>query len=458
MVHPEVGKTIQLVVYRTLFKLGRNPMLNVAVVGKTEDVATKSVRMMKELIEKSHELGEVFPEMIPAEPWTESAFTIRRGSISRDPSVLAVGLKGTIISSRVDVLIFDDVLDLSNTQDPEQRKWVLRRIRTFLDRLSADGVAIFLTNAWHPDDAAHALEKEGKANPRDGWRCERFPSIDPETGEPTWPEQWPEERLERERVVLGPLDFARAHLCLARDEGESPYDKDAIDAARTMANELGLDLCYATDISDYPGAQIYVGVDLAFTKKKSSNLTSLVALLLWPEDLKRQVLWIDAGRYGSREIRDRVLDFDRRYPGAVFIVENVGAQRWILDIIANQDDLPIADRRLPNCIPFRTGTNKAHPQFGVEGIAVEISAGNWIVPDTGPPEAVRQVLELIGEMLYYVRGGHTGDRLMAAWFAREGCRRGALAGRPESETEDDGSGVRVFDSDDKRNGSLTLAT
>jgi len=40
-------------------------------------------------------------------------------------------------------------------------------------------------------------------------------------------------------------------------------------------------------------------------------------------------------------------------------------------------------------------------------------------------------------MRYYVRGAHTGDRLMALWFAREFARRGRDAGSIESEEERD---------------------
>jgi hypothetical protein len=449
MAHPESGKSTQIGVLRALFLLGRNPNLRIAIVSKTQPNAAKTTRAIKSYIEKSRELAEVFPELVPGDKWGEDFFTVRRGVHSRDPSVQAVGLNGTIIGSRVDVMIFDDTLDHENTGTAAERKKTLKRIRAgFLDRLSKDGVAIFLTNAWHPEDAAHVLEKEG-------WPTLRVPVID-EDGTPTWPDKWPIERIEEARQDMGPLEFARAHLCKARDEGESPFDVDAIKRAVAAAEDL--DLVYSLEGFDLPpGAHVYHGVDLAVSKRKKSHLTAIVTVLLWP-DLSRQLLWVDAGRWSSREIRNKVLDTDRRY-GGTFVVENNAAQRWILDIILNQADLAPEDRRLPELVPFTTGKNKAHPAFGVEGLAVEIDADKWLLPKTGAHQAVQQVEEMKGEALYYTRGAHTGDRLMAWWFAREGCRRGVWAGKREEEDKADldpfggstklpDSGVRIYDADD----------
>lgn len=448
MAHPESGKTTQIGILRVLHLLGNNPGLRIAIVSKTKPNAVKTTRAIKEYIEKSEELAEVFPDLIPGEKWAEDAFIVRRATYSRDPSIQAVGLDGTIIGSRVDVLVFDDILDLENTMTPAERKKALKRIKSkFLDRLTAGGRALFLTNAWHPEDPAHALEKEGKEG--GPWRCFRF-SVLNEDGTPSWPEKWTLDRIDEVRVELGPIDFARAMLCKARDEGESPFDEDAIERAVTMAHELEVDLVYACRVEDLlAGAAIYTGVDLAVSQGPGAHLTSLVTVLLWPEDLSRQLLWVESGRWSSRDIRNKILDHDRRY-GSTFVVENVAAQRWIIDIVYNQADLPPEQRRLPTIVPFRTGRNKAHPQFGVEGLAVEIDADKWVFPMTGPDAAVREALELRGEMLYYTRGAHTGDRLMATWFAREGCRRGVFAGKREDEGagphEDAGGdiGVRVF--------------
>lgn len=429
MSFPESGKTSQLGILRILWHLGRNPNLRVAVVSKTGDKATQITRAIRSYIEKSKELAEVFPELIPGESWTESSFIVRRPVHSRDPSVQALGLYDAVTGSRIDILVLDDVLDAENTATPEARKKVLKRIRgTYIDRVSKEGRILFLTNAWHPEDAAHVLEK-------DGWHCARYASVD-EDGRLSWAAKWDKDRLDQARLDMGPLEFARAHLCRARDEGESPFDEDALTRAIEAAADL--ELVYRIDPAELPpGAVVITGVDLATgEKKKGSHLTALVTILLWPEDNSRQLLWVEAGRWSSAEIRERVLDHDRRYL-PTFVVENNAAQRWIFDIIRNQADLPEEERRLPTLVPFTTGSNKAHPQFGVEGLAVEIDRGDWLFPKAGLAKAAEEVEALLADMRYYVRGAHTGDRLMALWFAREFARRGKDAGKSEREEERD---------------------
>lgn len=429
MSFPESGKTSQLAILRLIHALGRNPNLRIAVVSKIQDRAVQITRAIKSYIEKSKELAEVFPDLLPGESWAENAFIVRRPVHSRDPSVQALGLNDAVTGSRIDILVFDDILDQENTSSPDGRKKVLKRIRgAFIDRVSKKGRIIFLTNAWHPEDAAHVLEKEG-------WHCARYVSID-EDGNLAWEAKWNEERLEQARLDMGPLEFARAHLCRARDEGESPFDEDAITRATSAADNL--ELVHRLNPDELPpGAIAITGVDLAITtattgKNKKSAETALVTILLWPDDLSRQLLWVEAGRWSSREIRDRILDHDRRY-GGVFVVENNAAQAWIFDIIRNQSDLPEEDRRLPTLVPFTTGSNKAHAQYGVEGVAVEMSRGDWLIPLSGLAKAVQEVEKLLTEVRYYVRGAHTGDRLMALWFAREFARRGSKAGKTEKD-------------------------
>lgn len=437
MAHPESGKTTQLATLRVLSKLGNNPALRVCIVSKTKPNATKTTRVIKQYIEKSNELAEVFPEMVPGDVWSDASFSIRRPVFSKDPSVQAQGLDGSPTGDRIDLLIFDDILDLENTSTPAERKKTLRRIRgKFMDRLSDGAEVLFLTNAWHPKDAAHVLEEE--AAKEDGpWFVARFP-IQDEEGNLTWPDKWTLERVEEKKGEMGPLDFARAFRCRARHEGESPFDEDAVEACIQFARDQDIELCYEVQWHDMPlGACVFTGVDLAVSKSTASHLTTLVSVLLWPDDNSRQLLWVEAGRYSTREIRDRVIDHHRRY-GSIFIVENNAAQAWIMDIIYNQDDLEEEDRVLPTLVPFTTGRNKAHSEFGVEGISAEMAVTKWLLPMWGDDKAAIQAKELKSEVLHYTRGAHTGDRLMGLWFAREGCRRGARAGSREGDRDHSG--------------------
>ena len=72
--------------------------------------------------------------------------------------------------------------------------------------------------------------------------------------------------------------------------------------------------------------------------------------------------------------------------------------------------------------PFTTGRNKAHPEYGIEGLAAELAGGKWRIPNNGG-RIKGETATWVQELLYYDPKEHTGDRLMASWFAREGARR-----------------------------------
>lgn len=452
MSHPESGKTTQLAIIRTIWELGNNPELRFAIVSYKADskgTAAKIALVIRELIEKSPQVAEVFPELVPGGKWEEGLFTVRRGSFSKDPSVQVVGAGGTITGSRVDRVILDDALVLANTStDTEREKFAKWFEGSIIDRLTDGGKILFLCNAWHPKDYVHTRERD----PEKVWCVERFPIYEPGTKAITFPEVWTEERLAKMRATMSPLEFARAFLCRARDDGESPFDKKAIE----HAFEIGLEYDFVDRVDPAElavvGGGIFTGVDLAHRKKKGSHLSALSTVMGWPEDGTRQMLWLQSGRWNAEEIALRILEHNERYH-PIFIVENNAAQQWIFNIVeltakrlylearARGEDPPPID--LPVMIPFTTGRSKADPVFGVEGVAAEISANRWIFPTHG--HCKDEVLELRTDMEFYTRGAHVGDRLMATWFAREGIRKGIKANDRDEELT---GGVQIYGADD----------
>ncbi|HHH31866.1 MAG TPA: hypothetical protein ENK57_26450 [Polyangiaceae bacterium] len=452
MSHPESGKTTQLAIIRTIWELGDDPDLRFAIGSYKADskgTAAKIALAIRTLIEASPEVAEVFPDLVPGGKWEESLFTVRRGSFSKDPSVQVVGAGGTITGSRVDRVIFDDALVLANTStDTERDKFSKWFEGSIIDRLADGGKILFLCNAWHPKDYVHTRERD----PEKVWRVERFPIYEPGTKAIAFPEVWTEERLAKMRATMSPLEFARAFLCRARDDGESPFDKKAIE----RAFEIGLEYDFVDRVDPAElavvGGGIFTGVDLAHRKKKGSHLSALSTVMGWPEDGTRQMLWLQSGRWNAEEIALRILEHNERYH-PIFIVENNAAQQWIFNIVeltakrlylearARGEDPPPID--LPIMIPFTTGRSKADPVFGVEGVAAEISANRWIFPTHG--HCKDEVLELRTDMEFYTRGAHVGDRLMATWFAREGIRKGIRANDRDEELT---GGVQIYWHDD----------
>jgi hypothetical protein len=275
---------------------------------------------------------------------------------------------------------------------------------TLAGRLTRSARVVCIGTAYHPDDALHRFARQG------GWNAYRFPITDPETGASRWPEAWPRERIEKRREELGPLEFARQMLCQARDDSEARFKKEWIDVCLDRGNGIRT----GTHLKNVPfGCRTYTGVDLAVQKKRTSGRTVLFTIMVHPNG-DRQVLCVESGKWAGREIVDRIVDAHRRW-NSIVLVENNASQDFILQFAREGSAVPVR--------PFTTGKNKNSPEFGVESIATEMANGKWIIPNDGG-RMHPEVSEWIQEMLYYDPNAHSGDRLMASWFAREGSRQG----------------------------------
>lgn len=134
---------------------------------------------------------------------------------------------------------------------------------------------------------------------------------------------------------------------------------------------------------------------------------------------------------GWRPVRDvaNVLGYDSTVYNLVveedhsYLVEGVAAhnsQDYILQFakVDKRGPLPL--------VPYTTGRQKVHPEFGIEGIAAEMANGHWLIPNADDGELAVEFAEWVGEILDYDPRKHTGDRLMASFFAKEGARLGLV--------------------------------
>jgi len=405
--HIESGKTTQLVIARSLWLLGRNPSACIAIISNTHEQAAKTVRTIARYIEQRDQngLAHVFPKLRKSEPWMPSAMLyVDRPVYSKDPSLQAFGVHGNVTGARLDYVFLDDVLDFENIKTKRLRQdlwdWYHNAVS---GRLLETAKVLSVGVAQHPDDIQHRFVRDA------GFANERFPVID-ERGRYTWPERWSPERVEAKRVELkgAPLEFARQMLCQARDEEAALCKKEWVQ--QCLALGAGKRFTFALPGELPAGCVTFTGVDLAVQQHSAADLTCFFTILVRP-DGTREVLNIESGRFAGPDILARIFDHHARYKSIIW-VENNAAQDYIRQFARGVNiDLPIRG--------ITTGRNKAHPEFGIQGIFSELSSSRWIIPDS----AHREVQAWCNDLLSYDPSEHTGDRLMASWFAREGARQ-----------------------------------
>lgn len=409
--HVEAGKTQMVAVARTLWELGNDPTLRCLILSHTQHQARRIATTIRAYVENSVELREVFPDLEPGTPWGEFAFSIKRRSNAKDPSVQVAGVGGNILGARLDRVVADDVLDHDSTRTDDARKATIAWWdATLTGRLTDHAKVRVVGNAHHQRDLLHELAR------RPGWAMRRFPVVDSRNGKTRWPERWPDERIQQKALELGPFETARQLMCEARDDATARFPKAAIDLALQLGE--GTSMASALQVVP-PGYRTYTGVDLAVQQKDSSDSTALVTIAVDPYGT-RSILNVESGKWTAPEIVQRIRNIYLRYQ-SIMVVENNASQNFLVQWVQYGDAMPI--------IPFTTGRNKAHPEHGVESLAVEMAAGKWRIPNHGG-RCHREIQGLVDEMLFYDPVAHTGDKLMALWFAREGIRLGARAIEP----------------------------
>lgn len=423
----EHGKTQQIVA-RLLHKLGNNPPLRIGLISNTSGQAEKVLRQVRSTIDRNAEVHDVFPALKrsknPEDPWHSTAITVERPTISKDPSIQAIGCFGQIVGARLDVIVLDDVLDFDNTRTEEQRQKLLEWFDTsVMTRLTDGGSVWCIGTPWHQDDLLSVLAlRPGFVTLR--YSAAQNPDAEPRSWIPIWPSVWSVARLMERAANSLESVFQRKYLCRVRLDSSARFKQVWIDRMVQLGKGL-------TFYAEAPKAQggirslpCFTGVDLGMGLGDTDALTVLFTIAL-RDDARRLVVNIEAGHWKAPEILDRIVSHYRRYSSLIFVESNA-AQQFITQLANEQ--VPVS--------AFHTGANKWDEEWGVESLAVEMRGMQWVLPSGATGEAVpAEGKAWIREMLYYSPGSHTGDRLMASWLAREALRRFSAPSRTRIDTQ-----------------------
>lgn len=403
---------------RVVWEVCTSPSKRIAIVSNTaEPHAVKILSSIRAHIANNPRVARVFPDAKPSDkagdPWGQSQITVERGTIAKDPSVQSLGVYGPINGSRLDGIILDDILNFENTRTPEQ----IQKVCDWLDsevltRVTPNGWIHWIGTPWNPADPMHKFaERAGWSS--QSWCAVRNPDAPMEEWEPLWPEQFSRDRLIEIYHGTTPINFARKYLCRVRMDSASRFQQAWIDKAKELGRIYTMTDRQPHGLSGKPWA-CFTGVDLGVGQKEGHDLTVLFTVAL-DERMRKVVCEIQAGRWTAPDIVQRIHSCAYRFNSQI-LVENNQGQDFIVQWAGN-DGLPV--------LGFTTTAGKKFDEhFGIESLAVEMRNGGWVIPSRGGVDP--EVEAWIQEMLFYSPEAHTGDRLMASWFARE-CARQAGA-------------------------------
>ena len=155
---------------------------------------------------------------------------------------LAVGVRGSVIGRRADLIIIDDPVKSHAIADSKRQRdflwdWYKSDVST---RLKPGGRVALVMTRWHKDDLGGLLE----ASADDGWRVLRLPALaepgDPmgrPPGTPLWPEWEDTDALARRRALIGDRAWAALYQQQPQGPGGSVFQVDRITETDVCAPE-----------------------------------------------------------------------------------------------------------------------------------------------------------------------------------------------------------------------------
>lgn len=411
LVPPEHAKTTWAIEYITS-EIVKNRNIRVMYVCSNQTEARKRLSAVQERL-ADHDFYEAngfrnlvmdYGPFAPArndrtgKAWTADYFNVIGANAGeKDYTMQALGLRGKIYGSRLDLIILDDIVEDWVSENEQERiiAWLLGRVQT---RLSRQGKLVILATRVHEQDIyGQLLEADWSSS----WAKMVQPAIlDEERKLVLWPEYWPyEDLVERRRDKMRSRDWSLIYQQEAIGMPGSPFPLDVLEASKSE-RLIG---------SAPPGLPVVMGVDPA-----TDGTCAIVVLAIDRHTRKRYIIDVIAkSELGQREaIKAQIVYAARRYGAVRARVEQNFSQ------LGDDPDLKQKLYVLGCTLELwkTDAQNKYDKDWGVLGTAGRFAEGLFDIP--AGPGTQPTIGPFVDELALW-RAGRKGkqDRVMALWFA-----------------------------------------
>ncbi len=342
------------------YKLCMNPNYRVIIVSKTQQQAKKFLYSIRQILTSSvyAELQAAYsPEggfkgVGESGGWTQNLIYLAgRESSEKDPSVEALGIGGQIYGARADLIVLDDAVTLSNSNDFEKQfTWINQEVSS---RLKGGKLLVVGTRVATTDLYSFLLDGDNYLSGTSPWSYLSQPAVLEYAEKPEdWVTLWP--RSSR------PLD-----------ENDNVPDADgmfdawsgpALHRVRESVSPSTWALIYmqqavADDATFHP-VSVWGSVD---KRRKHGPL--------------RPGEW--GGRRGGMEGIHSILSIDPAGTGQAFAlmygVDRQTGERWVLDAWMHSGS--------SNVTLYGDLIQRWHDEFSYAELTIEKNAGTWLLND-----------------------------------------------------------------------------
>lgn len=213
------GKSTICDISFVLWRLIHDQNMRVLIASKTLRQAALFLAEIKQQMQRPL-FRALFGDWVYKDEWKEWQIRIPRSKIMKEPTITAIGMGGSLPTWHFDLIILDDVHDLSNARTAGQREQVWRWFEAVvLPTLEPTGEIHVIGTRWDADDLYGRLIAKSEEAKRIGdihGVYEVLVSkalIDERAQKVLWPERWPFEKLMAIKREEGPVIFALQFQC-----------------------------------------------------------------------------------------------------------------------------------------------------------------------------------------------------------------------------------------------------
>jgi predicted phage terminase large subunit-like protein len=298
------GKTIQDILV--------NPEITFGIFSHTRPIAKAFLEQIKRELEGNTFLQDLFPDILYKNPQSEAAkwsldsgIIVKRKTNPKEATIEAWGVvDGQPTGKHFDGLIYDDVVTKESVSTPDQIHKVTESWRLSLNLGANGGFARYIGTRYHMHDTYKVMIDQGSVKPR------VYPATDNGKidGAPVFLSA---EILANKRRDFGPYVF-----------GTQMLQNPVADNAMGFKDEW---LRFYDRLGSFQGWNIYILVDPASKKKRSSDYTVMEVIGLAPDN---NYYLIDAvrDRFNLTERTEKLFELHKRFKPIAVGYEQYGMQ------------------------------------------------------------------------------------------------------------------------------------
>jgi len=316
------------------WRIGQNPNLRFVIASDARDQSAQFLRAIEQVLQ-DEQYHDIFGNLVPlrkSQTWNDyEKIVVRDNPFIKEPSFLALGVHGAVLSRRADVLIGDDLVSRQNSGTPELRVKLSRWFwETFMPFRREGSKVIVIGTPLCPGDLYEELAF--KWSKKEDAKILLIPALR-KHGEKwisIWPERYPTQFL-LDAQEADPIAFSSQYMLKAISiEAEGiDFDKDTV--------------AWFTKLPDAKDSlDVYAALDPGgWGKRRRTNEFAVCVAYRLSGSRDLHLVYSRTGKGGLEAHANALKDMDALWKPRKIFVESNAAQMLLFEYLKKETRLPL---------------------------------------------------------------------------------------------------------------------